>query len=135
MDTKQIFLPAIIILLLAVFFIPFLVSAAAPPIVSCNGPSGAPVSGTGPSGTCNLDAVNTMLVNVYNYLVALGVPLATVAITVGGILMAASAGNANMMSIGKKVLISAIIGLVLVFLAVLIINTVITATGFTGSLP
>jgi hypothetical protein len=43
-----------------------------------------------------------------------------------------SAGNANLLGMGKKIIYSAIIGLVLVFCSWLIINFIMEALGYTG---
>ena len=94
-----------------------------------------PQTGTGPSGTYTLNDFFTMVGNIYNFIVKdLATPLAVIAVAIGGLLMMISAGNPNLMSIGKKVFWSAIIGLVLVYLSYLIIDWLLKAMGISGGL-
>ena len=72
-----------------------------------------------------------MLNKIYKFIVIdIAGPLAIVALTVGGIMMMVSAGNANLMSIGKKTVYSAIIGLALAFCSYAIISFVAKAVGY-----
>jgi len=67
---------------------------------------------------------------IYNFIVKdIATPLAVLAITIGGILMLISAGNPNLLSLGKKIMYAAIIGLVLVWCSYLIINFILTTIG------
>jgi len=92
--------------------------AKADGLVPCNG------------SDCTISSFFTMLGSIYSFIVfQIATPLAIIAVTVGGILMMISAGNPNLMGTGKKVFYSAIIGLVLVFCSVLIINFILTAIG------
>ena len=78
---------------------------------------------------CGISDLFTTLVNIYNFLTKdIAAPLAIIAITVGGIMMLISAGNPNLMGTGKKILWTAIIGLVLVFCSFLIINFIACTT-------
>ena len=71
------------------------------------------------------------LARIYDFLVKwIASPLAILAITIGAVMLMISAGNPNLANKGKTVLWSAIIGLVLVFLSWLIINTILGALGF-----
>ena len=75
-----------------------------------------------------------MLNNIYNFIVKIiAAPLAVIALTIGGILMLISAGNPNLMGLGKKIFYAAIIGLALVFCSWVIINTILTILGYTGT--
>lgn len=81
---------------------------------------------------CDINAFFTLLKNVYDFIVLqVATPLAILAIAVGGILVLISAGNPNLSGTGKKILFSAILGLVLVFGSWLIINFVLDMVGFT----
>jgi hypothetical protein len=73
-----------------------------------------------------------MLVKIYNFIVQdIATPLAIISLTVGGILMMMSAGNPNLMTLGKKIFYAAIIGLALVFGSWVIINTIaVTILGY-----
>lgn len=115
MNSKKIFLPIILLYLLSIIFVPLLAKAA---IVTCDGPN------------CDIDKFFEMLGKIYDFIVKdIATPLAVIAVAVGGILMMISAGNPNLMSIGKKVFWSAIIGLALVFCSYLIIKFIINAMG------
>jgi hypothetical protein len=114
MNSKKIFLPIILLYLLSIIFVPLLAKAA---IVTCDGPN------------CTIDKFFEMLGNIYSFIVQIATPLAVIALTVGGILMMISAGNPNLMSIGKKVFWSAVIGLALVLATKAIINFILSAMG------
>lgn len=73
-----------------------------------------------------------LLNNVYSFIVLeIATPLAVIALIIGATFMLISAGNPNLMGKGKKILLTAIIGLVLVFASWLIINTILSLLGFT----
>jgi hypothetical protein len=121
---KKIFLAGILFCLLSIIFIPVFANAA---IVNC----GNAADGSDACTICNFFET---LVNIYNFLVTdIATPLAVIAIIIGAIFMMASAGNPNLMSKGKTILYSAIIGLVLVFGSYLIINFVLTTIGYAQS--
>jgi type IV secretory pathway VirB2 component (pilin) len=118
---KKTFLTVVLSCLLLVISVPLLVKATAP-IVPCSGPD------------CTIDSFFTMLNNVYSFIVIdIAGPLAIIAVGVGGILMMISAGNPNLMSLGKKVFWSAIIGLFLVFGSYAIIKLVLSTIGYKGN--
>lgn len=72
-----------------------------------------------------------MLANIYDFLVKwIASPLAILAVVIGAVILMISAGNPNLAGTGKKIIYAAIIGLVLVFLSWLIINTLLDALGF-----
>ena len=115
---SKIFLPIILFCLLSIVFIPFVANAT---LVPC-------------TDNCTIDDFFTMLASVYSFIVNdIATPLAIIAVTIGGILMMISAGNPNLMGTGKKILYSAIIGLVLVFCSYLIINFVLVTIGYSGT--
>jgi hypothetical protein len=75
-----------------------------------------------------------MLGNIYNFIVYdIASPLALLALTIGGVLILISAGNANLLGTGKKIVYAAIIGLALVWGSYLIINFILTSIGYTGN--
>ena len=99
--------------------VPFLVSAA---IVPCGNSGGTP---------CQLIDFFALLTNIYVFIVwNIATPLAILALMIGGIFLLVSAGNPNLMSLGRKIVWLAIIGLVLVFGSYLIIKTILTTLGF-----
>ena len=119
MKIKKLFLPIILFCLLSIIFVPFLVKADG--LVPCD-------------TNCGISDFFTMLGSIYSFLVLeIATPLAVVALTIGGIIMMISAGNPNLMSLGKKIFYAAIIGLALAFCSYLIIKFVLGAVGYTGS--
>jgi type IV secretory pathway VirB2 component (pilin) len=121
---KKIFLPIILFCLLLTVFIPFTANAV------CGDGSGIVNCGCAPNGSdaCTITDVFLMLVKIYNFIVFyIATPLAVIAIIIAAIMMMISAGNPNLLGMGKKIFYAAIIGLVLVFCSYLIINFVVSA--------
>jgi len=129
MNSNKIFLPIILFCLLSIILISipgFGSVIKADQIVPCGNPS---------QSACTLSDFLTMIGNVYHFIVfTLATPLATVAVLIGAILMMISAGNPNLMSIGKKVFWSAVIGIALVYCSYLIIQFILTAIGYKGTI-
>lgn len=130
---KKIILPIVLFCLLSVIFIPFLVQAGLVPCtgaVTCTDVKGTKVC----KSDCTICSVFKLIINIYDFISKdIATPLAIIAITIGGIMMMISAGNPNLMGQGKKILFTAIIGLVLVFCSYLIIGFVLSAVGYTDS--
>jgi len=115
---NKFYLSIVIFCLLSIIFIPALAKAS---LVPCD-------------TNCSINDFFTMLVNIYNFIVwQIATPLATIALIIGGAFMMISAGNPNQFNLGKTIVYSAIIGLVLVFGSWLIINTILTTLGYNGS--
>jgi len=68
----------------------------------------------------------TILQNVINGLLGIAGVIAVVMLIIGGFRYAAAAGNEEAIEAAKKTITYAVIGLVIVALALLIVNTVIT---------
>ena len=82
----------------------------------------------GVSCSCTIENIFEMIGRVYHFIVwNLATPLAVLAVLVGGILLMVSSGNPGLAGRGKSILTIAIIGLVLVFLSYLIIDTLLFA--------
>lgn len=113
------------LLLIAIFLLLFLIPSMAlgAGLVPCGGGAGEPA--------CTIGCFFAMLANIYNFLVKMiATPLAILALTIGGVILLMSAGNPSAVGLGKKIIYSAIIGLVLVYCSWLIINVILTAIGF-----
>ncbi len=123
---KKILSSLAILFLLSIIFVPTSIYAADQGWVTCgNGDNPTP---------CTLTDFLDMTKKILDFLVnTIAAPLAGVAIIVGGILMMTSAGNPNLMGLGKKIFWSAIIGLILAFAAKAIINFVLIAIGWQGA--
>ncbi|MCX6721835.1 MAG: hypothetical protein NTY04_01410, partial [Candidatus Staskawiczbacteria bacterium] len=87
-----------------------------------------------PTCPCGITDFFTFLNNIYQFIIlGIATPLAIIAITIGGIILLLSAGNPNLAGLGKKILYAAIIGLALVFCSWVIINSILTILGYTGT--
>jgi hypothetical protein len=83
---------------------------------------------------CNLGHFFVMFANIYGFIIKyIATTLAVIMITVGAIFMLISAGNPNLAGTGKKMIYSAIIGLVLVYGSYLIIDALLKIMGYTGN--
>lgn len=82
---------------------------------------------------CEIGHLFLMIGTIYTFIVwYIATPLATLALLIGGIIILASAGNPNAVGMGRKILWTAVIGLVLVFCAWLIVNFILLAIGAPG---
>jgi len=123
MNSKKLYLQIFFFCLLSILFIPALTTAQG--LVPC---------GNDPAVPCGVSDFFVMLMNIYNFIVLqIATPLAVIAIIVGAIMMLVSAGNANLFGMGKKIIFTAIIGLVLVFCSWIIIDFIMKALGYTGT--
>ena len=115
---RKIFL--VLFFIFAVILIPVFVNAAG--LVPCGNPGEC---------YCTICDFFEVLTRIYNFIIFyIASPLAVLSVTIGAVILMASAGNPNLAGLGKKVLWAAIIGLVLVFCSWLIINTLLSALGF-----
>ena len=120
---KKIFLISFLVLL---FFslIPNLVSARLVP--EC----------TGEGGRCTWADFETMINNILYFLVWDIAPvIAVLMFTIGGIVFLCAGGSPNLKSLGKNVMLAAVIGAVIVFGAYAIIRFILNAIGYTGHHP
>jgi len=126
---KKIFLGIVLFFLLSIIFVPLFSQAS-----QCAGQTGIVKCGQDASCPCELGDFMNMANEIYSFIVyQIATPLAVIAIIIGGILMMTSAGNPNLMGMGKKVLWSAIIGLALAFATKGIINFILSVVGYNGN--
>ena len=93
-------------------------------------PSAKGIVNCGISCSCTINNFFGLLAKIYNFMVwNIASPLAVLMVTVGGVLMLISAGNPNLFGLGKKTVYAAIIGIILVFGALLIINSILGLLG------
>jgi len=115
-------------LLIGIFLVLFLIPALIPATVSAQG---FVQCGNPGQKCCTICDFFDTLARIYNFLVInIATPLAVLSITIGAAVMIVSAGNPNIHGLGKKILYAAIIGLVLVYLSWIIINTILSSLGF-----
>ncbi|MEI7424946.1 MAG: hypothetical protein WCK10_02400 [Candidatus Staskawiczbacteria bacterium] len=112
---KKIFLPILFFCLLAIIFMPFFANAA---IVECQ-------------NDCTMQNLLGLFDKILSFIVnTLAVPLGGISITIGAILMMISAGNPNIMGLGKKIFWSAVIGLFLALGTQAIVDFILNAVGY-----
>lgn len=77
----------------------------------------------------NIKDVRQTVVNVINWLLGFAAIAATGFLIFGGYMWMSSAGNAERIEDGKKIIIGAIIGLLMIILAAVVVNTIIGVFG------
>lgn len=120
-------------LLFAVFVVPTMAHALSfTPLVPC---------GIGGNNPCNICHLAVLLDNVIGFLIYfIAIPGAGLMIVIGGFMMLIGAGSESRVGTGKKMITNAIVGVLIVLLSWLIVDTAIkTLTGnfsagnFTGA--
>ncbi len=76
---------------------------------------------------CSLGDFGALLQNIFNFLIGISIPLATLAIIYGAVLLLTSAGSADRISRGKQAITAALVGLAIVFGSWLIYKAVFNA--------
>jgi uncharacterized membrane protein YidH (DUF202 family) len=102
-----------------VLFTPAFVSAQ---LVPCDGPS------------CNTCHVMTLAQNILNFLVGISAFIGIMVLAYGGFLMLTAAGNASQIERGKNFIWNVLIGLLIVLVAWLIIDTVMKYTNLSSDI-
>jgi hypothetical protein len=105
-------------------------ASAAQPILP--EPSGKEVTGCTSKncGNYTLDDFLLMAVNISNWILGLVGSVALLFFIYGGVMFTLSAGSEDRVSKGKSILINSVIGLFLVFASYIIVQFVMTTTGF-----
>lgn len=91
--------------------------------------------GTSTTRPCTICDTGVLVINVTNFLIyAIAVPLASLMIVIGGIMLMVGSASEERVRAGKKILTNALIGIVIVFIAWLFVDTVIKVLtgGWTG---
>lgn len=89
--------------------------------------------GYGALPSCNLCHLYTGVKNIIDFMLFdLILPLATIALLIGGIFMLASMGNPQMLQTGKTAITNTIIGIMIAFGSWLIIATIVNTLGYEG---
>lgn len=81
----------------------------------------------GGAQNCNPCAIIGLLASISDWVVGISAVAALVMFVVGGILMIANYGNANLLAMGKQTITATVVGIIIVFLAWTFINTLISA--------
>jgi len=84
-----------------------------------------------PSNTDSIDGLIQVVINVYNCIICVVGALALLFIVLGGVVLILSGGSSERVSLGRKIIIGAVVGLIVVLASVLIVNFAIKALGGT----
>lgn len=88
---------------------------------------------TGQQGTmCTINDFFKLFVDIFNYLLGMGAIVAFVFLIYGGIKMFLYSVDEENLAAGKKTVVEALIGLAIILLAYVLINTLLTALGVTN---
>ncbi|MDO8466984.1 MAG: pilin [bacterium] len=100
---------------------------------NCNAalPPNTVPGGTPETTPCNVSAFIVWVKQIIKYMFIVSVPIATAFIVYGAFVMMKSGGNPGEFANGKKVVLSAIIGIVIMFTANIVVSTIVNA--LTGS--
>lgn len=79
--------------------------------------------------TVNIGDFRNLLVHIINWLLGFAGVAATAIIIIGGYRWISSGGNAQGVEMGKKIIIGGIVGLVMIILAAVLVNTIIGTLG------
>lgn len=103
------------------------------------GPAGGTVPGARAKGgglvpcgqdkPCTLEEIKTLGRNIFNFLLGLGAVAAVAAIVVGGFRYMTARGDTKALAEAKQTVTWAVIGLIILLLAFVIVNTILTALG------
>jgi len=80
-----------------------------------------------PSGGCGATEFQQLIQNIFNLGFFIVVPIATVVIAYGGFLLLTAGGNENKIKTGWKAIISAVVGVAVVWGSLIIYNAIIGA--------
>ncbi len=84
-------------------------------------------------GDCELNDFIRLGVNIFNFVLAIVGALALLAFMYGGFLLLLSGGNSETIENGKKALVGAVIGLVIIFSSYIIVNFTAQSLGAKNS--
>lgn len=112
-------------MLLSLYFAFFAARVNAAGLVPCGGAGQI---------ACNWCFFGDLALNIINFMMYLVFPLAVVMIVIGGIFIMTSGGSSSRFSVGKEMITTAVIGILIALLSWIIIDTIIStlATGFNG---
>lgn len=125
---RKIFL---IFLLLSVSLTPVLTTAQG--LVPCG--HGSPTNTDGKPNPnfkkCKITDIGILFLNIFNFIVFwISIPMASLVIVTGGVILLISGGNPSMAGWAKKMIWGAVIGIVLILGSWVIIDTVLKAIGY-----
>lgn len=121
----------ILVIILAVFFSPFLALAQADPVdadglglIPCDGSAEKP---------CDFNALMMLINKIISFILfALALPIAAIMFAYAGFLMVTSGGSAESKGKAKNIFTNAVFGIVIAAGSWLIVKTILTILGFDG---
>jgi hypothetical protein len=78
---------------------------------------------------CGWGDFNTLISNILNFMLTIVIPLAAVMIIYGGFVLLTSGGDAKKISQGRNIITAAVVGVVIVFGSLAIVNLIKSALG------
>jgi hypothetical protein len=118
-------------LMSALIFTPALAYAQSGGLVPC-GPKGQTVQGQESPDGCTLKDLFNLLVRIYNFLLGMAGIVAFGLLVYGGVQMLLFSVDEDKVKSGKSTVTQALIGLAIIALAYIIVNTLLLALGVTG---
>jgi len=116
---------SISVLFLAMIFL----FSAAPVLAICKGP----IVPCGGDNVCQFCHIFVLIANIINYVLTCLVPIvAGLMIIIGGLYLLAAGANPQTLGKAKSIITAAVIGLVIIFLAWVFVNTLLDSMGFVG---
>ncbi|MFH0840902.1 MAG: pilin [bacterium] len=82
-----------------------------------------------PDDTSSIDGLVQVAINIYNCIICLIGAIALLFVVLGGVVLLTSGGNSERVSLGRKMIVGAIIGTIIVLASVVIVNFAIKALG------
>ena len=79
----------------------------------------------------SINGLAQVIVNIYNCIICVIGALTLLFVVIGGVVLILSGGNSERISLGRKIIVGAIVGMVIVLASVLIVNFAIHALGGT----
>ncbi len=123
----------IAIAILFVWFMPIVAYAQGQGgLVPCGPTSPNPAAGYS-NEPCTIGDIFNLLINIFNFLLGMGAIVAFMFLIYGGIRMFLYSVDEAHLAEGKKTVIEALIGLAIIALAYVLVNTLLTVLGLTNT--
>ena len=77
------------------------------------------------TNNCDFQSLLTLIGNLFNFMLAVALPLGALVIAIGGLMIVLNPGDSGKREAAKKIIWSVVIGLVVMLAAYLIVNTIL----------
>jgi len=123
---------AILVILVSFFILVPMVSLAAG-LVPCGLSENNPDTSWDDTVDCDLCGFLWLIKNIMDLIFKLGGTICFLVVVVGAIIFLVAGGSANLLATGKKIFLSAVIGLVIILSSWLIVSAILGATGYNAA--